>query len=71
MLIVFAGFGIPNLFACAQRGSKPVIRTNLSLPHQRCNGYLLQPLLSNNAIDVFDKTALLELRRAVRLQSHL
>jgi hypothetical protein len=34
-------------------------------------GYLLQPSQSNNAIDVFDKTALLELRRAVHLQSHL
>jgi hypothetical protein len=34
-------------------------------------GYLLQPNQSNDAIDVFDKTALLELRRAVRLQSHL
>ncbi len=34
-------------------------------------GYLLQPNPLNNAINVFDKTALLELRRAVRLQSHL
>jgi hypothetical protein len=34
-------------------------------------GYLLQPHQTNDAIDVFDKTALLELRRAVRLQSHL
>ncbi len=71
MLIIFAGFGIPILFAYAQRGSKPVIRTNLSLSYQLCSGYLLQPMLSNDAIDVFDKTALLELRRAVRLQSHL
>jgi hypothetical protein len=34
------------------------------------SGYLLQPDHSD-AIDVFDKTALLELRRAVHLQSHL
>jgi hypothetical protein len=32
-------------------------------------GYLLQPSQSNNAIDVFDRSALLELRRAARLQS--
>lgn len=32
-------------------------------------GYLLQPGQSNNAIDVFDRSALLELRRAARLQS--
>src|SRR5689334_18500811 len=32
-------------------------------------GYLLQPSQSNNAINVFDRSALLELRRAVRLQS--
>lgn len=31
-------------------------------------GYLLQPSLLNNAIDVFDKSALLELRRAAHLQ---
>jgi hypothetical protein len=30
-------------------------------------GYLLQPSQSNNAIDVFDRITLLELRRAVRL----
>ena len=30
-------------------------------------GYLLQPHQSNNAIDVFDRITLLELRRAVRL----
>jgi hypothetical protein len=41
------------------------------LPHQLCNSYLLQPLLSNDAIDVFDRSALLELRRAARLQSVL
>jgi len=57
------------LFACAQRGSKPVIRPNLSLSYQRYSGYLLQPPFSNDAIDVFDRSALLELRRAVRLQS--
>ena len=31
-------------------------------------GYLLQPSQSNNAINVFDRSALLELRRAARLQ---
>lgn len=31
-------------------------------------GYLLQPSLLNNAIDVFDRLAFLELRRAARLQ---
>ena len=31
-------------------------------------GYLLQPNLLNNAINVFDKSALLELRRAAHLQ---
>jgi hypothetical protein len=31
-------------------------------------GYLLQPSQSNNAIDVFDRSALLELRRAAHLQ---
>jgi hypothetical protein len=55
------------LFACAQRGSKPVIRTNLSLSYQRYSGYLLQPPFSNDAIDVFDRITLLELRRAVHL----
>ncbi len=31
-------------------------------------GYLLQPNPLNDAIDVFDRPALLELRRAARLQ---
>lgn len=34
-------------------------------------GYLLQPNLLNNAINVFDRSALLELRRAAHLQSVL
>jgi len=61
----FTGFGIPSLLACARRGSKSTIRTNLSLPNQR-HGYLLQPTI-HDAIDVFDLITLLELRRAARL----
>src|SRR6218665_1985295 len=33
------------------------------------SGYLLQPFPLNDAIDVFNRPALLELRRAARLQS--
>jgi len=33
------------------------------------SGYLLQPSPLNDAIDVFNRSALLELRRAARLQS--
>ena len=44
-------------------------------PHPEGNGnrpgYLLQPSQSNNAIDVFDLIALLELRRAARLHQVL
>ncbi len=42
---------MPILLACARRGSKSTIRTNLSLPNQR-HGYLLQPTI-HDAIDVF------------------
>ena len=44
--------------------SPPVPKGNSNRP-----GYLLQPSQANNAIDVFDRPALLELRRAARLQS--
>ncbi|QFY62451.1 hypothetical protein FZ934_24500 (plasmid) [Rhizobium grahamii] len=54
-------------FRLRSRGSKPVIRTNLSLPYQLFSGYLLQPPFSNDAIDVFDRITLLELRRAALL----
>ena len=61
------GFGIPILLACARRGSKP---DHTDKPHTQTQkpGYLLQPGSFDNAIDVFDKSALLELRRAAHLQ---
>jgi hypothetical protein len=72
MLIIFAGSGILKSFSLALKAvPNRSYGQTLSLPHQLCNSYLLQPLLSNDAIDVFDRSALLELRRAARLQSVL
>jgi hypothetical protein len=50
--------GVPNL----------TIRTS-RICQTQSPGYLLQPEPINDAINVFDRSALLELRRAVRLQS--
>lgn len=65
------GFGIPILLACARRGSKSDNPDTLQCAEPAMRRYLLQRTLSNNAIDVFDRSALLELRRAARLQSVL
>jgi hypothetical protein len=52
--------GVPNL----------TIRTSRICQTQK-SGYLLQPDPFDDTIDVFDRSALLELRRAARLQSIL
>jgi hypothetical protein len=67
------GLEVLVLFACAQRGSKPAIRQSCDcrICQTQRSGYLLQPDPFDNTIDVFDRSALLELRRAARLQSIL
>ncbi len=68
-MLILIGFGIPFLFACAQRGSKSDHPDNLAIarPSVPKPGYLLQPGISD-AIDVFDLVALPELRRAAHLR---
>jgi hypothetical protein len=61
------GFGIPILLACARRGAKSDYPDTLQCAEPSRRDYLLQSRF-NNAIDVFDRSALLELRRAARLQ---
>ena len=53
-MLILIGFGIPFLFACAQRGSKSDHPDNLAIarPSVPKPGYLLQPGISD-AIDVF------------------
>ena len=74
------GSGIPILLAFARRGSKSdnpdTSQVNPKGSSCQCaepamRRYLLQRTLSNNAIDVFDRSAFLELRRAARLRSIL
>jgi hypothetical protein len=79
MLIVFAWSGKPILLACARRGAKPdyadtsqcaeTVKVRRPFSHQTSFARLPFTIaLSNNAIDVFDRPALLEPRRAVHLQ---
>lgn len=61
------GLEFPSLSLALEGGSKP---DHADKPHTQTQkpGYLLQPGSFDNAIDVFDKSALLELRRAAHLQ---